>query len=343
MRLEPGLAAAFARVAIENVARPYPHKLDHVLEGPEPMAADHVARHPVFCGAYDWHSAVHMHWLLVRVLRLFPGAVVSREIRDTLAARLTAAGMATERATLAAAAARTFERPYGWAWLLELRAELERLREVEPAAAGWAAAGEPLARDLAARLAAFVGSSRYPIRAGTHTNTAFACLLAWDYATACADQALSAAIRQAAVRWYGDDRDAQPAFEPSQTDFLSPILCESALMASVLPADVFATWFAGLLPDGIGPLAEPPVVGDRGDPQIVHLDGLCLSRAWCLWRIVAALAVAPSPPGGRARLEELRAAADANFEPALPHTIGGDYVGEHWLASFAVLALGETP
>jgi hypothetical protein len=314
-----------------------------VLERPEPLAADHVARHPVFGGAYDWHSAVHMHWLLVRVLRLFPAGGAAAEIRETLAARLTGAGMATERAALAATAARTFERPYGWAWLLELRAELERLRVVEPAATGWASAVEPLARDLAGRLAAFVRSARYPIRAGTHANTAFACLLARDYASTCGDHELLDAIGHAARRWYGDDRDAQPAFEPSLTDFLSPILCEVALMATVLPTVAFPTWFEGLLPDGIGALAQPPVVGDRGDPQIVHLDGLCLSRAWCLRRIAAALARTPAPPGGRARLDQLRAAAEANFEPALPHTVGGDYVGEHWLASFAVLALGDAP
>ena len=338
MRLEPGLAAAFATVGIANVARPYPHKLDHLLEGPEPLATDHVARHPVFSGAYDWHSAVHMHWLLARVLRQFPGGVSADDIRGTLAARLTAAGLATERASLSAPAARTFERPYGWAWLLELRAELERLEEVEPLAAGWIAAVDPLARDLATRLAEFVTAARYPIRAGTHANTAFACLLALDYAGVCDDEVLATAILQAANRWYGGDRDAQPAFEPSLTDFLSPILCEAALMAAVMPAEAFVTWFEGFLPDGIGLLAEPPVVGGRGDPQIVHLDGLCLSRAWCLRRIATALGRAET-----AQLDELRAAAEANFEPALPHTVGGDYVGEHWLASFAALALGEVP
>jgi hypothetical protein len=343
MRLEPGLAAAFATVGITNVARPYPHKLDHLLEGPEPLAADHVARHPVFFGAYDWHSAVHMHWLLARVLRQFPGGVSADEIRGTLSARLTTAGLAAERASLSAPAARTFERPYGWAWLLELRAELGRLADVEPLAAGWIAAADPLARDLAARLAEFVTAARYPIRAGTHANTAFACLLALDYAGVCDDQILASAIWHAAARWYGGDRDAQPALEPSLTDFLSPILCEAALMAAVMPTEAFAAWFEGFLPDGIGPLAEPPVVGDRGDPQIAHLDGLCLSRAWCLRRIATALGRARTLAPDDSRLVELRAAAEANFEPALPHTVGGDYVGEHWLASFAALALGEVP
>ena len=213
-----------------------------------------------------------------------------------------------ERAALSTAAARTFERPYGWAWLLELRVELERLEEVEPLAAGWAAAVAPLADDLAVRLADFVTTARYPIRAGTHANTAFACLLALDYASVCDDLGLTTAILHAAKRWYGDDRDAQPAFEPSLTDFLSPILCEAALMAAVMPAESFVAWFDRFLPNGIGPLAEPPVVGDRGDPQIAHLDGLCLSRAWCLRRIATALGGAES-----VRLTELWAAAEANF------------------------------
>ncbi len=337
MRLESGLAAAFAKVAIANVARPYPHKLDHLLAGPDPLAAEHLLRHPVFGGAYDWHSAVHMHWLLARVLRLFPAGDMADVIRETLAGRLTAAGMERERATLAAPTATTFERPYGWAWLLELRAELERLGPFEPLATGWAAAVDPLAADLARRLAAFVRSAAYPIRSGTHPNTAFAGLLALDYAIARQDHDLETAVRQAAGRWYGRDLDARPEFEPSLTDFLSPILCSAALLAAVLPADSFAAWFDRLLPRGLGPLAEPPIVADRDDPQVVHLDGLGLSRAWCLRRIALAL------PPGHPRLAEIRAAAEANFEPALPHAIGGDYVGEHWLASFAALALGDTP
>jgi len=337
MRLESGLAAAFARVAIANVERPFPYKLDHVLEGPEPGAADHVARHPVFCGAFDWHSAVHMHWLLVRLLRLFPDGEPATAIRETLAARLTPAGLSAERAALARPAAKSFERPYGWAWLLELRAELERLREQDPAAAGWTGAVDPLAGDLAGRLTEFVRGAGYPIRAGTHANTAFACLLALDYARQCRDEELATAIVHAASRWYGADRDARPDFEPSLTDFLSPLLCEAALMAAVLPEESFAAWFDGLLPRGLGPLAEPVVVSDREDPQVVHLDGLGLSRAWCLRRIAAAL------PAGHPRIADLRAAAETNLEPALPHAIGGDYVGEHWLASFATLALGDVP
>jgi len=169
--------------------------------------------------------------------------------------------------------------------------------------------------------AAFITLAPYPIRAGSHGNTAFACLLGLDYARTAADTALQFAIRKAAKKWYGSDRDAPLAYEPSLDDFLSPALVEALLMQEVLePAD-FGTWLRHFLPGGLGPLAEPPVVTDRSDPKQSHLDGLCLSRAWCL----AALG--------------LQEPAEVHLAAAMPHVVGGDYVGEHWLASFAVLAL----
>ena len=149
MSLDPAIASAFARVALGNVSRPFPHKFDHLLvDGPDPAAADHVAAHPAFCGAYDWHSAVHMHWLLVRILRLAPTIPEAGAIVATLDARLTRQSLEAERRYLDSPAGRTFERPYGWAWLLQLRAELERLRRSDARAAPWAEAVEPLAGDL---------------------------------------------------------------------------------------------------------------------------------------------------------------------------------------------------
>lgn len=334
MELKLELATAFARVAIANIARRYPYKEDHLTVDPADRA-DHVARHPVFCGSYDWHSAVHMHWLLVRMLRLHPVIDAATGAGDLLDRQLTSAALAAELAYFLGPSGKTFERPYGWAWLLMLRAELRRLREIDPRAVGWGEAVEPLARELAGRMAAFIRAATYPIRVGTHTNTAFACLLAAEFAKEGGDADLAAAITQAAHRWYGCDRGADPAYEPSQTDFLSPILCEAALMAEVLPRSDFVSWYASFLPNGPGPLARPPIVADRSDPQIAHLDGLSLSRAWCLERIAAAL------PAGQPQATALRTAAQANLEAGLPHTVGGDYVGEHWLASFAALALAE--
>jgi len=338
MRLDPSLASAFARVALTNVSRPYPHKFDHLIEaGGGPGAGDHVALHPVFFGSYDWHSAVHMHWLLARVLRLQRNVPEAAAIAGLFADRLAAGPLAIERAYLSSPAGRTFERPYGWAWLLELRAELERLRPHDERADIWAAALDPLAGDLAGRCAAFVRSAPYPIRAGTHGNTAFAAILAVDFARTCHDADLEAALQDAAVRWHAADHDAAVAYEPSLTDFLSPILSTATFMRVAMPEASFATWFDRFLPCGLGRLAVPPQVVDRHDPQIAHLDGLCLSRAWMLRRIAAGL------PSGHPRTAELLSAADVHLQSGLPQTVGGDYVGEHWLASFAALALGDVP
>jgi hypothetical protein len=338
MNLDAALASAFARVAIANITRPYPHKLDHLLvTGPEPAAADHVAAHPAFFGAYDWHSAVHMHWLLVRMVRLHPDLPDAAGAADLLDVHLAPQRLAEELRYLLSPGGRTFERPYGWAWLLELRAELERLRARDPRAGRWAEAVDPLARELAARFFTFITAAAYPIRSGLHANTAFACLLAHDYATGCGDDALAAAIVAALARWHGADRDAPVWYEPSLTDFLSPTLATAAAMRLALSGDRFVAWFDGFLPNGLGPLAEPPRVVDRHDPQIAHLDGLALSRAWMLVRIADAL------PTGHARGRDLRAAADRNLTSGMPWTVGGDYVGEHWLASFAALALGDVP
>jgi hypothetical protein len=338
MSLEAPVAAAFARVALANVSRAYPHKLDHlIVAGPEPWAADHVAVHPAFFGSYDWHSAVHMHWLLVRVLRLRPEVAEAEAIVTLLDGRLTEPVLAAELRYLESSAGRTFERPYGWAWLLELRAELERLAAQDARALAWAAAVEPLARLLAARLEAFFATAAYPIRAGTHANTAFACLLAHDYATTCGAAGVKAAVEAAVTRWYGADRDAPVAYEPSLTDFLSPCLAEAAALRLGTDSAAYAAWHDRFFSAGLGPLAVPPVVSDRHDPQIAHLDGLALSRAWMMTRIADAL------PAGHARRDELRAAAARHLAAGLPWTVGGDYVGEHWLASFAALALGDGP
>jgi hypothetical protein len=338
MRLESALASAFARVAVANVTRPYPHKFDHlIVDGAEPAGGDHVALHPVFHGSYDWHSAVHMHWLLARVLRMHPELPEATEIARLFDDRLATGPLERERAYLSSPAGETFERPYGWAWLLELRAELERLRPHDTRAGRWADAVDPLAGDLAGRCAAFVRSAPYPIRGGTHGNTAFAALLALDYARTCGHAGLEAALREAAVRWHANDRDAAVAYEPSLTDFLSPILATAAFMQSALPGGAFPPWFESYLPRGLERLADPPLVVDRHDPQIAHLDGLCLSRAWMQRRIAAGL------PAAHPRRAELLVAADVHLERGLPLTVGGDYVGEHWLASFAALALGDVP
>jgi hypothetical protein len=251
-----------------------------------------------------------MHWLLARVQRLHPQPRIARLFDE----HLGASAIRTELAYFERHAA--FERPYGWAWLLELQAELLRLGEQR-----WSDAVRPLADELAGRLARFVAGAPYPIRAGSHGNTAFACLLGLDYARSARDIELQKHIESAARRWYGDDRDAPLAYEPSLDDFLSPSLVEAALMKEVLGTgyDAWSRRFFTASPETLA----PPTVADRADAKQAHLDGLALSRAWCFAKLGYAVA------------------AERHLRAGLPHVVGGDYVGEHWLASFAALALTE--
>lgn len=326
--MDEALAARFARLALGHVAREYPHKLDHVLEGPEDARTPREL-HPVFHGSFDWHSCVHGYWMLARLLRRFPGMAPAAEVRDLFDDRLTAAKLAGELAYLERPASKGFERPYGWAWLLLLAAEL-RLHPGRP----WPGAMAPLAAAVADRLRAFLPKATYPIRAGTHANTAFALLLA-DAFAAGHDAALGRLLRAKARAWYGRDEDC-PCWEPGGDDFLSPALVEAACMARLSEPGTFVPWFDRFLP-GAGEgrpacLFEPARVSDRADGKIVHLDGLNLSRAWC-WRLLARRL-----PAGDPRRTRFARAAARHLAASLPH-VAGDYAGEHWLASFAVLAL----
>ena len=328
MSLTAGQASTFARIALGHVEREYPHKLDHVIEGPHDLAPPRVL-HPVFHGSFDWHSCVHGYWTLARVLRLQPGIPEAEAIRALFNRAFTPAKVEAERAYLDRPSSRTFERPYGWAWLLKLQAELLALPQ-----APWADTLKPLAEAFAARLERHLPKADYPVRTGTHANTAFALRLAADFATATGDNRLLAILRSRALAWYGADRDAQ-AWEPSGEDFLSPVLVEAVCMATLLPAGGFEAWFGAFLPHlkGRAPRAlfEPARVSDRSDGRIAHLDGLNLSRAWCWRELAAALGDDPCKT-------QYLSAADRHLAAALPH-LEGDYMGEHWLASFALLAL----
>jgi Protein of unknown function (DUF2891) len=336
--IDATLAARFARAALANVTREYPRKLDDLLTAP-PGDLSPRANHPAFYGSYDWHSAVHMHWLLVRLLRAHPDLPSAADAVSVLDAHLAPGPLAAERACFDAPGGRTFERPYGWAWLLELQAEALRMAEARPEARRWARALDPLAAYIAGRMREFLEVAAYPTRAGTHGNSAFASILALDYARTAGDVELIAAIDAAARKWYLADRNAPLGYEPSQTDFLSPALTEAQLMREVLPRSDFRTWLAGFLPASLGALAVPPVTPDRSDAQFCHLDGLSLSRAWALRRLAADSTRGESDDFSLA----CAAAAERHLAAGLPHTVGGDYVAEHWLASFAALALGDAP
>ncbi|WP_372624508.1 DUF2891 domain-containing protein [Falsiroseomonas sp.] len=324
-RLDAPRAERLARIALGHVGQEWPQKLDLVLEGPEDLRRPSEL-HPVFHGSFDWHSCVHAHWMLARLLRRFPSLPAAGAIAARFDHVFTPEKVAGERAFLARPAARGFERPYGWAWLLKLHAELD---------GAWAERLAPLARDFAERFAAHLPRADYPVRHGVHSNTAFALTLAADWAER-HDAALLDLLRATAWRWYGADADAQ-AWEPSGEDFLSPALVEAACMARLLPTEAFAEWRDRFLPRLAAgepvPLFQPARVSDRRDGRIVHLDGLNLSRAWC-WRALAAGFAAADP---RRLLAEQT--AERHVAASLDH-VGGHYMGAHWLASFAVLALG---
>jgi hypothetical protein len=328
--LTPELAESFAATALGHVARPYPYALMRVVAGPGEVVEPRV-QHPIFFGSYDWHSCVHGHWLLARLLRLYPELAVAPRIGAHFDATFTPANVAAESAFLDRPVGQTFERPYGWAWLLKLAAELAKL------GGPWGEILAPLSELVAARLRAFLPKADYPIRSGAHFNTAFALLLALDYARAAHDGALAGLIVEKACAWHGADSDCQ-AWEPSGDDFLSPTLTEALLMRRVLEPEAFRRWFAAFLPQaGEGrpkTLFVPAKVSDRTDGKIAHLDGLNLSRAWC-WRGVASALETADPARSRA-LD----AAERHLAAATPH-LTSDYMGEHWLASFAVLALCE--
>lgn len=328
-RLTAEIAGLFARTALGHVTRPWPHKADHVFNGPQDVAP-HVEHHPIFFGSFDWHSCVHGYWTLATVLRRFPDLPEAAAIRALFADMLTPEKVAGELAYLSRPMSGGFERPYGWAWLLKLAAELRAHSDTGPYLSL-----TPLAAAFSDRFKAFLPKATYPLRAGVHSNTAFALRLAMDYAEACDDPALAGLARETALGWHLGDRDCQ-AWEPSGDEFLSPALMVAEGLRRLLPAADFQDWFARFLPRvrdrEPATLFTPATVSDRSDGKIAHLDGLNLSRAWC-WRGIAS-ALADGDPAKAVARE----AAEIHLASALPH-VTGDYMGEHWLASFALLAL----
>ncbi len=324
--LTPALAEQFAGIALGHVTREYPNKPGHVLAGPEDARTPAIL-HPIFHGSYDWHSCVHGYWLLARLLRLFPAMGRGGAIRALFDRQLVPEKVAGECAYLDAPTARGFERPYGWAWLLKLAAALRDLDEPR-----WGQALAPLAGRVERRFRDFLPIAPYPVRVGTHFNTAFALRLAADYAEA----DFLALLRATALAWYGRDEDCPGWGEPGGDDFLSPTLIEAEALRRLLPPGEFLPWFGRFLPR----LAEgrprilftPARATDRSDGKIAHLDGLNLSRAWCFRALAGAL------PADDPRRAGMLAAAEGHLAAGMPH-LAGDYMGEHWLASFALLAL----
>ena len=337
LQLTQAQASHFAKLALKCVAREYPNKPEHVMNDGRDVQSP-KGLHPAFYGCYDWHSSVHGHWMLVRLLRMFPGLPEARDIRKAVGNNLKADNIAEEIAYLNGKNRQSFERTYGWAWLLKLGEELSLSTDSE--ARVWSQNLQPLIDIFVSRYLTFLPKQNYPIRTGVHPNTAFGLAFAFDYAQTTGNTQLAKLITERSRTYFANDAAYPAAWEPGGEDFFSPALMEADLMRRVLKPAEFRRWFRRFLPQLVagGPksLLTPAVVTDRSDPKLVHLDGLNLSRAWCMRSIAGAL-----PESDRVR-RVLAVAARRHTEEALTHVASGDYAGEHWLASFAVYLL-STP
>ena len=337
LTLTQNQASHFAQLALKCARKEYPNKLDHTMNDADEVRSPKTL-HPAFYGCFDWHSTVHGHWMLVHLLKTFPNMPEARAIRDALDANLTQKNIDGEVVYLKQANRASFERTYGWAWLLKLAEELRGWNDDD--GKRWAKNLQPLADGFVEKYVAFLPKQNYPIRTGVHPNTAFGLAFALDYARSVGDKKLDALIVERSRTYFGADVNYPAAWEPGGEDFFSPALIEADLMRRVLPPREFAAWFRHFLP-GIGrnqpkQLLQPAIVTDRTDPKLVHLDGLNLSRAWCMRSIGAAL-----PANDPAR-KILARSATAHAQAALPYVASGNYEGEHWLASFAVYMLTTT-
>jgi hypothetical protein len=326
------MAENFASMLSSHLTREYPNKLTHALSGTHDVQAPSEL-HPSFYGSYDWHSSVHGHWLAAYLVRNFPELSLASRMTDILDQHLTENKVARECAYFRQPWNRSFERPYGWAWVLALDAEIGF--SAGPHAKAWSAALEPLTDLVVTYFEEFLAKATYPIRVGTHFNTAFSLYLALEYAEHTGRHNFQESLVNTARRWHLNDLHCQ-AWEPCGDEFLSPSLVEALLMSKALVPDEFQHWLTGFLPDlqdrAPATLFVPATVSDRSDGKIAHLDGLNLSRAWCMRKIANAL------PKDDVRVTLLRGNADVHVQSALDH-VAGDYMGEHWLATFATLAL----
>ena len=326
--LDRDTASRLVKLSLHCVGREYPNKLAVVLSGDGDVAPPRQV-HPAFFGCFDWHSAVHGHWAMVRVLRRFGDLPEAQDIRAALDRSLAPERIAGEIKTFEAN--KLLERPYGWAWLLRLCQEIGAMKD-DAAAERWLAALRPLEQLLVSRTGQYLERLSVPVRAGTHHSTAFALAHILDYAVAAGDEALAQKVRAAARRFYLQDRACPLSYEPSGEDFVSPCLAEADLMRRVLqPAD-FNRWFEAFLPGGPGAVT-PLEVRDLKDPKIGHLIGLDFQRAWSLRGVAAAL----GPDHRWAASMEHAAAAHGRHGLKLMHESG--YGGAHWLASFAIYLL----
>ncbi len=328
-------AERFARLALACVHKEYPNKISHVLNSDADVAPPRKLT-PAFCGCYDWHSSVHGHWLLVRLLRTFPDASFAKEAREALKQSLSPENLKQEAAYVKGEGRSSFERPYGLSWLLQLCAELREWDD--PEAREWSANLKPLEDAAVERLMNWLPKLSHPVRIGEHDQTAFGLGLMFDYARTVKNDAFAKLVRDSAKKFFLADKNCPLNYEPSGEDFLSPCLGEADVMRRVLPQKEFANWLKQFMPQiPVGregsenaDWLKVAVSPDPSDPKLAHLDGLNLSRAWMLEGIVSAL------PENDPRHVALEAAADAHRHAGLAAVTGEHYEGGHWLGSFAV-------
>lgn len=334
---DPAFLERMARMALANLDREYPNHIQHLMDG-DTDAATPRELHPVFCGAYDWHSAVHNYWLLVRLLRLMPEGEFAPAARAFLSRRINAADVTQECRYFDDPLRASWERPYGLAWVLQLSAELgaELTEWGTPEARRWHATLAPLEAVARERLRVWLPKLWYPIRSGEHSQSAFALGLVHDWARITGDAPMQELVRAKGIEFHRFDVDGPLAYEPSGQDFLSPVLAEADLMRRLLPTAEYSAWLAKFLPKlprDASRWLEPAVSRDPSDPKLAHLDGLNLSRAWMLQGIAAGL------PADDTRRMALRIAADEHAEAGLAAIREETYEGSHWLPSFAVYLL----
>lgn len=326
-------ANALAKLPIKCLQQEYPNKLSQLLADSTELAGPKKL-HPAFYGCFDWHSSVHGHWSLVYLLKKFPHLDNKEEIINKLKINMSKENVLTEVAYLNKKHEKSYERTYGWAWLLKLQQELDTYDE--PFAKELAVNLQPLTDLLAQRYIEFLPKLNYALRNGTHTNTAFGLNLAWDYAVHAKNFPLQESIKTNALRLFENDVDCPFAWEPSGTDFLSPCMEEIGIMQRVMPEKEFLKWLKDFAPALFKKKFEwePGKVSDRTDGHLVHLDGLNFSRAWNLYYLATAF------PRDLGHLKNL---ANAHLKYSLPSITDGNYEGEHWLASFALYAFDKAP
>jgi len=330
LMLDASMADQLVVLPLSCIDIEYPNKLNQVIGDKTDLKPPEIL-HPAFYGCFDWHSSVHGHWSLVRLVKAFPEMESSERIINGLVGHLSAENIAKELEYFDDELSQGFERMYGWAWLLKLSEELHNWQD--PVAEELEANLKPLSELIANRVKEFLPKLNYPIRVGTHTNTAFAMTMIYDYASAVADIELKQIVVKRAREYFSKDMNCPLSWEPSGYDFLSPCLEEADLMRRVLSKEEFNNWLSEFLPQILDPefTLTPGIVSDRTDGHLVHLDGLNYSRAWCLYGIAETLP----------EYQHLIKIANKHIEHSLPNMRDGNYQGGHWLASFALLALSN--